>query len=203
MEPKGKFTKKALRDYKLVCLAQKNNQKAFNQLMKNYEKSIFFLMLKMTNNEDDAKDLTSEAFEKAFRNLHNYTPNYAFSTWLFRIASNNCIDYIRKGKKNLQYSNIYDEDNNVIEYVSNLSSDELDPEENIMKSQKTTLIRQIVDKLKPHYRELIDLHYFQEYNYNEISEIMNIPIGTVKAQLFRARGYLSNSIRHSQLEFIN
>jgi len=203
MEPKEKFTKKAVRDYKLVCLAQRNDQKAFHQLMKNYEKTIFYLMLKMTNNEDDAKDLTSEAFEKAFRNLHNYTPNYAFSTWLFRIASNNCIDYIRKAKKNLQYATLYDEDNNIVEYVSSLSSEDPDPEENIMKAQKAALLKQIVSKLKPHYRELVELHYFQEYNYTEISEILNIPIGTVKAQLFRARGYLLNSAQRAKTELVN
>ena len=72
--------------------------------MDRYRDSIYFMLLKMVNNKDDAEDLTIEAFGKAFKKLHQYTPNYAFSTWLFKIASNNCIDFIRKKKKNTFFS---------------------------------------------------------------------------------------------------
>ncbi|HMW11490.1 MAG TPA: sigma-70 family RNA polymerase sigma factor, partial [Bacteroidia bacterium] len=93
---------KAVVDYQLVRDAVDNgNQKAYAELMSRYKDSIYFMLLKMVNNRDDADDLTIEAFGKAFKNIHQYTPDYAFSTWLFKIATNNCIDYIRKKRKQM------------------------------------------------------------------------------------------------------
>src|SRR6187551_3297340 len=91
---------KALKDYNLVkkCVEQ-GDQKAYAELMSRYKDSIYFMLLKMVNNRDDADDLTIEAFGKAFKNIKQYTPDYAFSTWLFKIATNNCIDFIRKKRK--------------------------------------------------------------------------------------------------------
>src|SRR6478735_4428632 len=91
---------KALKDYNLVKKAiDFGDQKAYAELMARYKDSIYFMLLKMVNNRDDADDLTIEAFGKAFKNLHQYTPDFAFSTWLFKIATNNCIDFIRRKKK--------------------------------------------------------------------------------------------------------
>jgi len=102
MEVKPTLTDKAQRDYRLVQLAIKEgDQKAYAELLGYYKDAIYFLLLKMTNNPDDADDLTIEAFGKAFNKLDQYTPDYAFSTWLFKIASNNCIDYIRRKKMEL------------------------------------------------------------------------------------------------------
>lgn len=193
------LTDKALRDYKLVQRAiNHGDQSAYAELMNNYRDSLYFMLLKMTNNQSDADDLTIEAFGKAFRNLHQYTPDYAFSTWLFKIASNNCIDFIRKKRKDtLSIDRPYeDEDGN--DLSSNLPSNTPDPEENFIKQQKINLMREVVEKLKPHYRTLIDLRYFKEYSYEEIAQELNLPIGTVKAQLFRAREFLYNILRHSE-----
>lgn len=200
MESNPYFTAKAERDYKLVCQARDHNdQKAYHKLMKHYEGSIYYMLLKMTNNPDDAKDLTVEAFEKAFRNLGSYEPDYAFSTWLFKIATNNCIDFIRRGKKNISAVDLYDGNDDLIEYVNNITGDELNPEDSMIKEQKTNKMRAIVSKLKPHYRNLIELHYFKELGYGEISEILHLPIGTVKAQLFRAREFLAKSMRNLEV----
>ena len=96
------LSEKAQKDYELVVKATKyNDQQAFSDLMDRYKDSIYFMLLKMVNNKDDAEDLTIEAFGKAFNSLKQYTPNYAFSTWLFKIASNNCIDFLRKKKKKI------------------------------------------------------------------------------------------------------
>ena len=101
MELNPHLSEKAHYDNKLVRLAVENgDQKAFAGLMDRYKDSIYFMLLKMVNNRDDAEDLTIEAFGKAFKNLHQYTPDFAFSTWLFKIATNNCIDFIRRKKKN-------------------------------------------------------------------------------------------------------
>jgi len=99
MESEGiKLSEKALQDYELVKKALKGDEKAFARLLSRYKDTIYFMLLKMLNNRSDAEDLTLEAFGKAFKNLHQYSPTYAFSTWLFKIASNNCIDFLRKKK---------------------------------------------------------------------------------------------------------
>jgi len=166
--------------------------------MGHYRDSLYYLLLKMTNNSMDADDLTIEAFGKAFKNLHQYTPEYAFSTWLFKIATNNCIDFIRKRKNNTYSFDRPFDDEDGLDMSHSIPSDGLDPEEHLIKEQKIKLMRQVVDRLKPHYRHLIDLRYFKEYSYEEISQELDLPLGTVKAQLFRAREFLHNILRQCE-----
>lgn len=199
MEVNSHLTKKGLHDFKLVQSAVKTgDQKAYAELLNNYRDSLYYMLLKMTNNANDADDLTIEAFGKAFKKLHQYTPDFAFSTWLFKIASNNCIDFIRKKKKNTFSMNKSYENNEGNELANKIPSQTLDPEENIIKKQKIKLMHEVVEKLKPHYRTLIELRYFKEYSYEEISVELDLPLGTVKAQLFRAREFLFNILKHSQ-----
>lgn len=190
---------KARHDYDLVKRAVNDgDQTAYAELMGRYRDSIYFMLLKMVNNKDDADDLTIEAFGKAFNRLGQYTPNYAFSTWLFKIASNNCIDFIRKKKKNvLSIDRSYSNDDGD-ELMMELKSSSLTPEEKAMKKQKIEVMHAVVKKLKPRYRELIELRYFSEYSYEEISEHLDIPLGTVKAQLFRAREFLYNIMKNQK-----
>lgn len=192
MEVMSRLTEKARRDYELVKAAlERGEQSAYAELMNNYRDSLFFMMLKMTNNPQDADDLTIEAFGKAFRNLHQYTPDFAFSTWLFKIASNNCIDFMRKRKLSESVSLSME---SRIEGGDDLSevmpADERNPEEDMIRQQKLDDLRALINKLKPHYKELIELRYFKELSYEEISVKLDLPIGTVKAQLFRAREFL-------------
>jgi len=192
MEVNTRLTDKGQRDYELVKAALNNGQQgAYAELMRNYRDTLYFMMLKMTNNPQDADDLTIEAFGKAFRNLSQYTPQYAFSTWLFKIASNNCIDFIRKKRLNEQISlsltEISEEGDDLSEL---LPSNSRTPEEDIIRQQKIQALREIVDKLKPTYRKLIELRYYDEKSYEEISVELDLPIGTVKAKLFRAREFL-------------
>ncbi|MBN2747159.1 MAG: sigma-70 family RNA polymerase sigma factor [Bacteroidales bacterium] len=195
MEINPNFTDKARRDFELVQRALgQNDRNAYAALMNNYRDAIYFMLLKMTNNKDDADDLTIEAFGKAFKNLNLYTPNYAFSTWLFKIATNNCIDFLRKRKQqNISLDQEFD-DNPGSQLSRNVTNEDLNPEETIINEQKIKYMRTIVDKLKPHYRVLIELRYFEELSYEEISEQLNLPMGTVKAKLFRARDLLYNII---------
>ena len=188
MEVNPNLSEKAQHDFRLVQRAWKGDQKAFAELLGRYRDAIFYMLLKMVNNPSDAEDLTIEAFGKAFKSLKQYTPNYAFSTWLFKIASNNCIDFIRKKRGNLIS---LDQNQDDQESVSNsIQSSTLDPEEDLIKKQKVNLMRTVVTKLKPRYRRLIELRYFKEYSYEEIAQELDLPIGTVKAQLFRARELL-------------
>jgi RNA polymerase sigma factor (sigma-70 family) len=198
MEINLRLTGKAQRDYELVKAAlERGEQSAYAELMRNYRDSLYFMMLKMTNNPQDADDLTIEAFGKAFKNLRQYTPDFAFSTWLFKIASNNCIDFIRKRKMNESVSlNLSDPMETGDDLADVLPTTSRTPEEDIIRQQKIEALRDIVSKLKPHYKQLIELRYYQELSYEEISLQLDLPIGTVKAQLFRAREFLYHILKN-------
>lgn len=189
---------KGKKDLQLVEAAIAGQQSAYGELMDRYRDSIYFMMLKMVKNSDDADDLTIEAFGKAFNRLEQYSPSFAFSTWLFKIASNNCIDFIRK--KRIQVSSLdtgFSTDNGEMIYID-AKSNTLDPEETYMQNQKIKHMRLLVSKLKPRYRELVEKRYFEELSYEEIAEELNLPLGTVKAQLFRARDFLANLIENTK-----
>jgi RNA polymerase sigma factor (sigma-70 family) len=190
MEIKPDLSEKAQYDLKLVKLAVDGDEKAFAELMTRYRDSIYYMLLKMVNNPSDADDLTIEAFGKAFKNIHLYTPNYAFSTWLFRIATNNCIDFIRKKKSSP--TAIEQQQDEQDDPAAHLQSDMPGPEEEMMQQQKIRHLSHVVSQLKPKYRRLIELRYYQEYSYEEIANELNLPLGTVKAQIFRAKELLYN-----------
>jgi RNA polymerase sigma factor (sigma-70 family) len=189
MVERSNFSIKAKRDLEIIELALKGEEKAFAELLNRYQDSIYFLLLKKIGNENDAEDLTMETFGKAFNNLAQYTPVYAFSTWLFRIAINNCIDFVRKRKIRPQS---YDSgvDFSDPDHV-NFTSSNLNPEDLVIKEQKAAELKDMIKTLKPRYARLIDLRYYQELSYEEIADEMQLPLGTVKAQLFRARELLA------------
>lgn len=189
---------KAVYDYNLIRLAlEKGDQKAYAELMGRYRDSVYFMLLKMVNNKDDADDLTIEAFGKAFKRLNQYTPTYAFSTWLFKIASNNCIDFIRRKKMTTFSIDRTFENEEGGKMSIDIKAEGLNPEEDMVKKQKVKLMHDVVDKLKPRYRVLVELRYFEELSYEEIAERLELPIGTVKAQLFRAREFLANIMKNN------
>tara|TARA_B100000927_G_scaffold52251_1_gene39231 strand:+ start:322 stop:939 length:618 start_codon:yes stop_codon:yes gene_type:complete len=192
------LSEKAKKDYQLVISAiEDKDQQAFSELMDRYKDAIYFMLLKMVNNKDDAEDLTIEAFGKAFNRLNQYTPNYAFSTWLFKIASNNCIDFLRKKKKNVMSIDNRMSNKDGDEIMIELKSDGMTPEQKTMRDQKIQLMRFFVKKLKPRYETLVEMRYFKEMSYEEISLELGLPLGTVKAQLFRAREFLYKLMKNS------
>jgi RNA polymerase sigma-70 factor (ECF subfamily) len=190
MEIGHELSDKAKGDLLLVEEAKKGNEKAFASLMNRYRDSIYYMLLKMVNNASDAEDLTIEAFGKAFRSIDSYAPKFAFSTWLFKIATNNCVDFIRK--KQLSPTPFDHLQDNLENVTVNIQSDLPDPEESLINHQKIAALKDIVNQLKPRYKSLIELRYYKEYSYEEISSELNLPIGTVKAQLFRAKTLLYN-----------
>jgi RNA polymerase sigma factor (sigma-70 family) len=190
MEVSNGLSDKARNDLLLVELAKSGNEKAFSSLLNRYRDSIYFMLLKMVNNSSDAEDLTIEAFGKAFRNLDLFTPEFAFSTWLFKIATNNCIDFIRK--KQVTPTPIDQLQDDLDNLTVNIQSDLPDPEETLINDQKIAVLKDIVNQLKPRYRNLIELRYYKEYSYEEIASELKLPIGTVKAQLYRAKSLLYN-----------
>lgn len=192
MEVNANFTENAKNDYQLVLKAREGSQKAFADLMQRYKDSIYFMSLKMVNNREDAMDITVETFAKAFEKLDKYQPDYAFSTWLFRVATNNCIDFLRKKKLNtVSINNMMDEED---DRPLQIKSDTLNPEEFSIKKQQSNEIKLLIESLPPRYRNLLTLRYFDELSYEEIAQQLDLPLGTVKAQLFRAKYLLGNII---------
>jgi RNA polymerase sigma-70 factor (ECF subfamily) len=200
MELNSNLSEKAKHDYELVKMAIDGDQKAFEELFKRYRDAIYFMLLKMVNNKIDAEDLTYEAFGKAFRNLRQYSPRFAFSTWLFKISSNNCIDFLRKKRNNTISLDGKDVDESERTVLMTLPADVLNPEQEYIKAQKAVLMRKEVAKLKERYRRLIELRYFKEYSYEEIANELDLPLGTVKAQLFRARELLYKLLKKSEIK---
>lgn len=190
------FSDKAKKDFLLVDRAIKSNdQKAYAELMKRYRKSVFHLVLKMVRNADEAEDLTIEAFAKAFKGLHKFNPEFTFSTWLFRIATNNCIDHIRK--KRILTTSIDNpmKDSDGDEMSIDIKDTALNPEDQNIRAQKIELMRTIVTRLPSKYQVLIKMRYFQELSYEEIADSLDFPLGTVKAQLHRAKELLFDMVK--------
>lgn len=194
--PTTSYSDKAKYDLELVGRAIAGDQKAYAELLSRYRDSIYFMLLKMVNNKSDAEDLTIEAFGKAFKNIRQYSPNYAFSTWLFKIASNNGIDFLRR-KRGFIVSIDGDEQKEDCKPMT-VIDEGLDPAEAMIKSQIADLVRTVVQKLKPRYRTLVEMRYFQELSYEEIATQLDLPLGTVKAQLFRSRELLYNILKNTE-----
>ena len=187
---------KAQRDYQLVIAARdKGDQRAYADLMRFYREPIYLMLLRMTHSPVDADDLTIEAFGKAFRQLSSYTPQNTFATWLFSIASNHGIDFIRRQHMRLVPLNsmsVTDEDD---AYEYPFPSDDPTPEEELITRQRDKIVRDLVDRLAPRYRRIVNMRYFDELSYEEIAKQLNIPLGTVKIQLRRARLLLAEIIK--------
>ena len=186
---------KAQRDYQLVLAARdRGDQRAYADLMRYYREPIYLMLLRMTHSPVDADDLTIEAFGKAFRQLSSYTPQNTFATWLFSIASNHGIDFIRRQHMRLVPLNsmsVTDEDD---AYEYPFPSDDPTPEEELITLQRDKIVRDLVDRLAPRYRRIVNMRYFDELSYEEIAKQLNIPLGTVKIQLRRARLLLAEII---------
>jgi RNA polymerase sigma-70 factor (ECF subfamily) len=199
MELNPNLSEKGKHDYALILRAtEESDQKAYAELMERYRDSIFHLCRKMVFNDDDADDLTIETFGKAFQRLKQYTPAFAFSTWLFKIASNHCIDFIRKKRINALSLDrgIATEEGGNIQFT--IKDDAPDPIETLEKKQRVEKMRLVVSELKPRYRKLVELRYFEEYSYDEIALELDLPLGTVKAQLYRARDILTSVMESSK-----
>ena len=193
------FSVKAKHDFKLIRAAVDNgDEKAYAELMQIYKKPVYHVVLKMVRNQDDAGDLTIEAFAKAFRNLHKFNPEYAFSTWLFRIATNNCIDFIRKNKiKTMSIDSAIKVDNGD-EITIDFRDNDLNPAEHAVRNQKIEIMRHVVSRLPDKYQRLVSLRYFDELSYEEIATELKAPLGTVKAQLHRARELLYDMVKNTK-----
>ncbi len=185
-----KSKEKAAEDYELVRSAVKGDQRAFASLLDRYYAAVHQLMLKMVHNRQDADDLTLEAFGKAFHNIDHYTPHFAFRTWLSRIAVNNCIDYKRKRRTRLLSLEELAPSEFGVDWRNTIPCANPDPEEVIIRNQRVELMQVLLAHLPHRYRRMIEMRFFEEKSYDEMATELHVPLGTVKAQLFRAKELL-------------
>jgi RNA polymerase sigma factor (sigma-70 family) len=195
----GRFSAKALEDFRLIDMAVGGDDKAYAKLLQRYKRPVYHVILKMVRNVDDAEDLMMESFSKAFRSLHRFKKDFTFSTWLFRIATNNTIDFIRKKKLHtLSIENTYTDDGGGAVSIDIEDKGTLDPQEEAIRSQKEEIIQVFVNMLPPKYQKLVRLRYFHELSYEEIAAELEAPLGTVKAQLHRARELMYDLVKNKK-----
>lgn len=166
--------------------AKNNDQIAFNFLLDTFWNDVYAFQLKRTENENDAEDITIQTFSKAFDKINTYNDDYKFKTWLITISKNIHIDLVRKQNKSIRNTS-KDNDNNYFDIIDDSPS----PEDKIITEQNLAKLLRDIKKLKPPYQEVINLRYFQELSYKEISEELNEPMNNVKVKLLRAKKLLA------------
>ncbi len=195
----GRFSSKALEDFRLIDMAVGGDDKAYAKLLQRYKRPVYHVILKMVRNVDDAEDLMMESFSKAFRSLHKFKKDFTFSTWLFRIATNNTIDFIRKKKLNtLSIEHTYTDDDGASVSMDIADKGNLNPQDETIRGQMEEIMQGIVNMLPAKYQKLVRLRYFHELSYEEIAVELEAPLGTVKAQLHRARELLYDLVKNSK-----
>ena len=185
-------------DYKLIDDIREGDARArdnaYRRLLSKYRNQIYNLILKIVHNSEEVEDLVQESFSKAFNSITNFNKEYAFSTWLYRIATNSSIDYLRKRRlKTFSLDNpIKGKDD---EYYVEIPDSREEPGKNMMQSQRDQLVREAIAQLPDKYRVVIEMRHLQELAYEEIAEELCLPLGTVKAHIFRAREMLYKMLR--------
>ncbi len=174
--------------------AKIGDQVAFTFLLDFYWNEVYGFMLKRTENETDAEDITIETFSKAFDKLATYNPEFQFNTWLIAIAKNVHIDILRKKKLSL-FLEITDEE----DYQAyNIADTTPSAEDKLITEQNLSQLLQYIKELKPHYQEVIQLRYFQEMSYQEIANQLDEPLGNVKVKILRAKKLLAEIIQNKR-----
>jgi RNA polymerase sigma-70 factor (ECF subfamily) len=181
-------------DTELILRAQSGCQQAYTYLLERHRPAVYGYMLQLCHNSSEAGDLTMEAFAKAFRHLGTYVPRHAFVTWLNRIALNNFIDRRRRNRLALLSVDLSDRENPLSRYLSNVPTERANPEEHLIQQQRHLHVRQAMRQLPDTYRRVLELRFFDELSYDEIAMALNLPMGTIKAQLYRAKALLARKL---------
>ena len=176
-----------------ISKAKEGNQAAFRFLLDSFWTSVFNYQLKRTKNENNAEDITIQTFSKAFDKIHTFNDQYVFKTWLISISKNVYIDLLRKKNASISIETTIEQEEKVYLVVDENPT----PEDNIIREQNLAKLLRDIKQLKPKYQEVIQLRYFQELSYKEISEQINEPINNVKVKLLRAKKLLAAIIKRS------
>jgi len=181
-------------DSRLIKAALKGDQPSFRSLMKKYHDQVYNLLYRMVHEKDEVEDLTQEAFIKAFQSLQNFNEEFAFSTWLYKIATNNCIDYIRK-KKLATFSIDKPIESKDGEYSFEIPDSTYEPDKTLIARQRSKVLEDAVNSLPEKYRTVILMRHSEDKDYQEIADELHLPLGTVKAHIFRAREILYKKLK--------
>ncbi len=181
-------------DTLLIQRALTGDQTAFSSLRQKYHDSIYNLIYRMIREKDEVEDLTQEAFIKAFASLSTFNDEYAFSTWLYKIATNNCIDHIRR-KKLQTFSIDKPIESRDSDFAFELPDTGTGPDQALISSQRKKMLEEAINSLPEKYRQVIVMRHQEELEYQEIARILKLPLGTVKAHIFRARELLYKFLR--------
>lgn len=184
-----------LTDHQLVEQVLAGNMSCYEVLFERYRAQLYSATLQKTGDEQDARDILQETFVKAYFNLARYNPEYTFGQWIYTIARNLFIDYTRRKKSSTATISI---DRQGLGEISP-AADTLNPEERIISDQRSNQLDKIMAELPPRYRTMIELRFVKEYSYEEIAEKLDMPIGTVKTQIHRARERMCNLIRDRKI----
>jgi len=181
-------------DQKLIESALTGSQNAYKQLMNRHQQAVFHIVFKIVRNNDTASDLVQETFMKAFASLATYRAEYKFSTWLYRIGANCAIDYLRKQRiRTLSLDSPAQTADGEMEFE--IADESFNPERDLLNHEKRISINDAIDELPEKYRLVIIYRHKDNKTYEEISEVLDVPIGTVKARIFRARELLKKKLR--------
>ncbi len=178
----------SLQDDQMVVLAVKGDEKAYSELTQKYQKPLYFHVSKMIRDPDFAEDLVQDIFLNAFKSLKNYKNDHAFSTWLYRIARNHTIDYLRK--KKIETLSIHVDDYDESHASIQIADESSFTDQPIIRRERRNKVYEAIYQLPEKYRDIIVKRHIEEKSYQEIAVEIDIPLGTVKAHLFRARELL-------------
>ncbi len=190
-------------DRELVARALDGDESAYRLLLERFRRPVFSLIYRMIGDPEQAEDLAQESFVKAFNNLDSYNPSYRFSSWLFKIANNHAIDYLRRAR--LSTVSIHGSPHATDEEQEEgtrivLEAHDESPEQEVLATELGRQIERAIGQLRPEYRTAIVLRHVEGRSYEEIAEIMDIPIGTVKTFIHRARAELRAALGHLREE---
>lgn len=195
---KGKKDYKKLTDIELVKLAIKKDELAYVELMNRYKRKVESIVLRIVKQKSEVDDLVQEIFTKAFISISKFKSEFSFSTWLYKIATNHCIDFVRR-KKLSTYS--LDEEYELEE--DTIQRDVPDwsklPDNELFQKQRNEIIHEAINSLPEHYRKVIIMRHFEDKSYEEIAKELKLPIGTVKVHIFRARELLYKKLKDKLL----
>jgi len=186
-------------DAVVIARAREGQEQAFAELLRRYKAPVFNLCLRMLKNRDDAEDIAQDVFIKVFAMLDRYDERYAFRSWLFKIAANQCIDFIRKNRVKLLS----------LDEPLRYRGEEIErqfpdqgpgPVDKVERKQIGELLMGITEELPPHYRSMIVLRHQEQMSYEEISQVMDLPLGTVKARIHRARAMMKDKLQRRRLD---
>ncbi len=185
-------------DIQLVARARAGDERAFRALLEKYERAVFSICLRMVRNREEAADLAQDAFIKVFGSLDRYNPAYAFSSWLFKITSNLCIDYLRKRRiDTLPMDQPIDGEKGEIQ--RQYAAPDPTPDESLDRREKMARLESAIAALPDHYRIMLVLRHQEDLSYEEIADHLSIPLGTVKARIHRAREMLKGLLGDTDL----